>query len=82
MFVDPDEMISFDSMGIENLVDLKSQLCRIPRKPNPNGLIQIMSKHEMKGLGIDSPNEGDAVMMALFMPIAKDYNPITFDSWG
>ena len=69
-YVDPDDMISFDSDGIENLADLKSQLTRVPKKPNGGGLVQIMSKQEMKKNGIDSPNEGDSVMMSLFMPKA------------
>lgn len=67
-YVDPDEMISFDSEGIENLSGLRSEMCRIPRKDNPNGLNQIMNKKEMKALGIDSPNEADSVMMCLFSP--------------
>lgn len=71
-YIDPDQMISLDSDGIEDLVGLRSQLCRIPRKPNPNGLEQIMNKQEMKILKIASPNEGDAVMMTLYSPsIAK-----------
>jgi phage terminase large subunit len=67
-YVDPDHMISFDSDGIENLILLKTQLCRIPKKPSGSGLIQIMSKVEMKREGIESPNESDSVMMTLFKP--------------
>ena len=67
-YVNPDEMISLDSEGIENLVGLRSEVCRIPQKDNANGLIQIMNKKEMKLLGIDSPNEADAIMMSLFIP--------------
>jgi len=67
-YVDPDEMISFDSDGIDNLSGLRSEICRIPKKDNPNGLIQIMNKKDMKALDIDSPNESDSVMMSLFMP--------------
>lgn len=70
-YVDPDEMISFDSDGIDNMAGLRSEICRIPKKDNPNGLIQIMNKKEMKALGIDSPNEGDSVMMGLFKPTVK-----------
>jgi len=69
-YVDPDEMISFDSDGIDNMPSLKSQLCRIPRKPNANGMEQIMNKKEMKTNDIASPNEGDSVMMSLFKPKA------------
>lgn len=67
-YVNPDEMISIDSKGVDNLVGLRSEVCRIPQKDNANGLIQIMSKKEMKLLGIDSPNESDALMMSLFVP--------------
>ena len=67
-YIDPDDMISFDSDGIDNIINFKSEICRIPKKPNPSGLIQIMSKQEMKSNEIDSPNEVDSVMMSLFKP--------------
>lgn len=69
-YVDPDDMISLDTDGIDNIQGLRSELCRIPLKDkhNPNGLIQIMSKKDMKAIDIDSPNEADSVMMSLFMP--------------
>lgn len=70
-YVDVDEMISFNTDGIENKDLLRSQICRIPQKPNGNGLIQIMNKQEMKRLGIPSPNEGDCCMMSTFSP--NDY---------
>ena len=70
-YIDPDEMISLDSDGIKNMALLRSELCRIPRKPNPNGLDQIMNKQEMKKLGIESPNMGDSVMMTMFKPPIK-----------
>jgi len=70
-YVNPDEMISFDSDGIDNMQGLRAQCCRIPTKDNPNGLIQIMSKKDMKTLGIDSPNDSDSVMMSLFKPKVK-----------
>ncbi len=68
-YVDVDDMISLDSEGIESIDGLKSQLCRVPTKPNGNGLIQIMSKQEMKRLDIPSPNEGDCCMMSMFAPV-------------
>ena len=70
-YVDPDDMISLDSDGIEDIKSLRSQLCRIPRVPNNNGLEQIMNKKEMKANDINSPNEGDSVMMTLFIPPIK-----------
>ena len=71
-YVDPDNMISFDSDGICSITNLKSELCRIPKKPNPNGLLQMLNKKEMKSLGIESPNEADSVMMTLFKPKTND----------
>jgi phage terminase large subunit len=67
-YIDPDEMISFDSMGIEDIDRLRSEVCRIPTKPNANGLIQIMSKQDMKKEGIASPNMADAIMMTMITP--------------
>ena len=56
----PDELISFSS-SIEDIHKLKTEICRIPLKPG--GRVQILSKPEMKTLGIDSPNMADVVMM-------------------
>jgi phage terminase large subunit len=70
-YVDPVEMISFDSDGIESIPALRSELCRIPRKNNSNGLQQIMNKQEMKSQGIDSPGMADSIMMAMFTPPTK-----------
>ena len=57
-----DELISFSS-GIIELNNLRTELCRIPRKYVASGRIQIMSKPEMKKMKIKSPNLADAVMM-------------------
>jgi phage terminase large subunit len=70
-YVDPDEMISFNSDGIESLPALRSELCRILRKNNSNGMQQIMNKQEMKGQGIDSPGMADSIMMIMFTPPVK-----------
>ena len=71
-YIDPDKMISFDSDGVDDMQGLRSQLCRIPRIDNNNGLEQIMSKKEMKSNGIDSPNEADCIMMLVsFTPPSK-----------
>lgn len=62
-YFNKDELISFNS-EMKSLVALRAELCRIPRKMNvPSGRIQILSKPEMKKLGIKSPNMADAVMM-------------------
>ena len=42
-YVDSDELISVSST-IECLPQFRSEVCRIPKKNNPNGLIQIMDK--------------------------------------
>lgn len=70
-YIDPDLMISIDSDGVENMQAFKSEVCRIPRKDNPNGLQQIMSKKEMKLQGIDSPGLADSAMMCLVNPIVR-----------
>jgi phage terminase large subunit len=70
-YVAPEEMLSFDSSGIDDLEGLRSQLCRLPRVDNSQGLEQLMSKQEMKRNDIQSPNEGDSVMMVTFAPKAK-----------
>ena len=79
-YINPDEMISFDSDGVENWVNLRTELCRIPQIPyQAQGLIQIMSKKEMKQNDITSPNEADGVMMAQFIPkVEKVFQPINY----
>lgn len=78
--IDLDDLISFDSSGMQNKDKLKSELCRLPLKP-ASGQICLYSKDEMrKGitmpngdkLVIPSPNMGDSVMMTLFeTPVIK-----------
>jgi phage terminase large subunit len=81
-YADPAEMISLNSEGIDDMVGLRSEMCRIPRKPDGNGLEQIMSKIDMKKTGIKSPNMSDAVMMSMFVPPSStDFKPIDFDGW-
>jgi phage terminase large subunit len=60
-------MISLSS-NIKRLNEIRSEICRIPKKENGNGLIQIMSKPEMLKLEIKSPNMADAMMMAMISP--------------
>lgn len=68
-YIDPDTMISLDSEGIENMAQLRAEVCRIPLHKNPNGFIQIMSKDDMKRIyEIDSPNLGDCLMMLMGAP--------------
>lgn len=81
-FADPSTLISFSS-NIKLLSVLRTELCRIPRKHNGQGKIQIMSKEEMRKEGIPSPNLADCVMMtedAKSPPVAR--KPINFQGWG
>ena len=79
-YTDPDTIISISS-GIKALDVLRSEMCRIPLKPNSSGLIQVLSKEEMRKQGIKSPNMADSVMMsfasqaqqinAMALPVSK-----------
>ena len=82
-YIDPDLMISLDSDGIEDMIGLRVQVCTVPRKNNPNGLQQIMSKQEMLSKHkIKSPNEADSLMMSLFNPPSvKVHEKIDFTGW-
>ena len=78
-YVDPDEMISFDSEGIENIQGLRAEICRIPQELNSTGLFQIMSKDKMLKMELKSPNMSDSVMMTLFKPpLKEDFEPIDY----
>lgn len=71
-YINPDTMISLSS-EIKDMAGLRSEVCRIPLKDNASGLIQIMSKPEMKKLLISSPNRADCLMMLMIVPkIKKD----------
>jgi len=62
---DPSTMLSFDS-SIESLHKLRAELCRMPIKPNGNGLFELYTKQEMKTkFKMASPNLGDCVMMLM-----------------
>lgn len=74
VYHNPEELVSFSS-GIDQIDLVRAEVCRIPRKYANTGRIQIMSKKDMKSLGIDSPNTADAIMMSL-----KDFK--TAKSWG
>lgn len=49
--------------------DLKQELLNIKFRRNENGKIQIMSKRDMKKLGIASPNYADALMLTFVKQI-------------
>jgi phage terminase large subunit len=78
-YTDPSELISISS-GIAEIDQLRAEICRVPRKKN-SSLFQIMTKHEMLGMGISSPNIGDSVMMGEFIPDSMaDFGPMQFSS--
>ncbi|MCK5021005.1 MAG: phage terminase large subunit [Candidatus Peribacteraceae bacterium] len=79
-YVDPDLMISLDSDGIEDMEALRAEVCRIPLKPNPVGLLQIMSKQDMLKIDIPSPNMADSLMMSMWTPPLDEAIKLTFDS--
>ena len=67
-YIDPDELISVSS-NIKLLSQFRSEVCRIPKKQNASGFIQIMTKKEMKDkYKIASPNLADSAMMSMEMP--------------
>ena len=73
IYSDPDQMLSFSS-SIKLLPKLRSELCRIPVKPNGNGLFELYTKEEMKSkFKMASPNLADSVMMSMRVvkPIAN-----------
>lgn len=67
VYTDPEKMISINP-DIKLLRQMRSEVCRVPRKPLGSGMIQILSKVEMKKLKIQSPNLADSLMMSLIRP--------------
>jgi phage terminase large subunit len=70
-YINLDDCISLDSETIENIDALRSEICRQPLKETTNGVIQMMSKQDMKKIGISSPNLLDAVAMTMMIPTPK-----------
>lgn len=79
-YIDPDKLLSISS-DCKDLNILRSELCRIPRKYNAQGTIQIMTKKEMERLKIYSPNAADSVMMSIEEPdLFTDNEPMIFET--
>ena len=63
---------------------LRAEVCRIPRKANAHGKIQLMTKSEMSKppLSLPSPNLSDALAYAFAITDDIDYvswqKPITY----
>jgi len=68
-YIDPDQLISFAS-EMPLLQKLRAEICRIPIKPNSNGLNELYTKEEMKSkFKMASPNLAESVMQTLrFIP--------------
>jgi phage terminase large subunit len=67
-------MLSFNSETIDKgtLQKLRSELCRMPIKPNSSGLFELYTKAEMKTkFKIDSPNLADSIMMLQRQPYSQ-----------
>lgn len=60
---DVEDLISFSS-ECDHLGKLRSELCRMPIKPNGSGLVELYTKADMRKIfKVSSPNLGDCVMM-------------------
>jgi phage terminase large subunit len=78
-YISPDKILSVSSK-IERLNQFQTEVCKIPRVHNRNGMIQIMSKVDMKRLKIPSPGMADSAMMTLDIPIKEaKFEPFEFD---
>ena len=67
-YCDPDDLISFSS-DIPALQKLRSEVCRMPVKPNSSGKFELYTKQAMLAkYQIKSPNLADSVMMCLRLP--------------
>ena len=68
---DPEALISFSSSS-KSLAKLRSELCRMPIKPNGSGLFELYSKPDMRRIfKVSSPNLADCVMMSERVHIEK-----------
>lgn len=63
-YINPEDLISIDSDGVDDMRLLKSELSRPLRKRTNNSQIQLESKPDMANRGAMSPNMADAVVMA------------------
>ena len=80
-YIDPDDLISLSS-DIRDIDQLRAEVCRIPKKPNANGLIQIRSKVEMLKMDIPSPNMADSLMMTGHIPnMVESHEPMGFSTY-
>jgi phage terminase large subunit len=64
-YFDPDELVSIDTQGC-NVDDVRAEVCRMPRKMRSDGMIQLVSKVDLKNKPYEMPSPGmfDSMMMA------------------
>lgn len=83
-YIDPDELISIDSDGC-NIELVRSEVCSMPRKKNPNGVFQLVAKSDMKKAPYNLPSPGlfDTMMMSMLISdiMSQDIDEITFEAW-
>lgn len=76
VYTNPDDIISFSS-EMPLLQKLRSELCRIPIKPNRTGKLELYTKEEMKKkFKISSPNLADSCMMLMRVPDFRKNNVV------
>jgi len=84
-FRDESQLLSFSS-DIKLLQKLRSEVCRMPIKPNSNGLLELYTKDTMRSkFNIASPNLGDSVMMLMRAPVQRQqthYIPKPIQTYG
>ncbi len=75
-WTDPDSLISFSSK-MQEIDELRSELCRLPKKINPNGKFELYTKADMRSkFGLTSPNLADCVMMLMRVSRKKSINVV------
>lgn len=81
-YADPDKMLSISS-DIKALSSLRSEVCRMPVKPNANGLCELYTKQEMKTkFKVPSPNLFDSLMMLMRAPEKPKWAEINYPKLG
>lgn len=84
-YCNPDDLLSISS-DIKCLSKLKSEVCRMPIKPNGNGYLDLWRKDEMKSkFNFNSPNISDSLMMSLryqSIDISQPYIPRRVAGFG
>ena len=71
-YIDPEQLISLSS-EIQILPQIKAELCSVQRKRNSTSdLMQLLTKTEMRKMGIPSQNAGDALCMLFANPAYDD----------